>query len=106
MNFYSKGTALCRFQSFRFYLNRFKEGLKMKKSLIAAALFSLALAACGDKAADTAASAASEAASAATEAAASATEAAATEAASAATEAASAATEAASAATEAASAAK
>ena len=94
MNFYSKGTALCRFQSFRFYLNRFKEGLKMKKSLIAAALFSLALAACGDKAADTAASAASEAASAATEAA------------SAATEAASAATEAASAATEAASAAK
>ena len=69
MNFYSKGTALCRFQSFRFYLNRFKEGLKMKKSLIAAALFSLALAACGDKAADTAASAASEAASAATEAA-------------------------------------
>jgi len=61
MNFYSKGTALCRFQSFRFYLNRFKEGLKMKKSLIAAALFSLALAACGDKAADTAASAASAA---------------------------------------------
>jgi len=94
MNFYSKGTALCRFQSFRFYLNRFKEGLKMKKSLIAAALFSLALAACGDKAADTAASAASEPASAAPEAA------------SAATEAASAATEAASAATEAASAAK
>ena len=50
----------------------------MKKSLIAAALFSLALAACGDKAADTAASAASEAASAATEAASAATEAAST----------------------------
>ena len=51
----------------------------MKKSLFAAALLSLALAACGgaDKAAETAASAASEAAASATEAAASATEAAA-----------------------------
>ena len=49
----------------------------MKKSLFAAALLSLALAACGgaDKAAETAASAASEAAASATEAAASATEA-------------------------------
>ena len=54
----------------------------MKKSLFAAALLSLALAACGgEKAAETAASAASETAASATEAAASATEAAASEAA-------------------------
>jgi len=106
MNFYCTGRLTAIFS-----LNRFKKrSSKMKKSLFAAALLSLALAACGgaDKAAETAASAASaasEAAASATEAAASAaeaTEAAATEAAASATEAAASATEAAASAAEAA----
>jgi outer membrane murein-binding lipoprotein Lpp len=73
-------------------LIKYKEGIEMKKSLFAAALMSLFLAACGqaEKATEAAASAteaaatATEAAASATEAAASAVEAAASEAASAA----------------------